>query len=108
MSTDNFQQYLDLRRETLDPELFGAALAVRHIYTLIADGGSEFDRPDWDSALRPHHLQTFLRNAVEVAQKTRRFEREWQALQRIFPQMRRAWEKGQDLFQQDLARAITN
>lgn len=87
MSTDDLQQYLGLSRDNVDLELFGAALAARHIYTLIANGGSEFGRPDWDSALHPHHLQAFLRNAVESAQKTRRFEREWQVLQRIIPQM---------------------
>ena|SRR5690242_19661924 len=108
MSTNNLQQYLDLRIDHLDPELFGAALAVQHIYTVIANGGSEVNRPDWDSALHPHHLQAFLKNAVESAQKTRHFEREWQTLQRIFPHMQGAWEKGQDLFQQDLARATTN
>jgi hypothetical protein len=108
MNANNLEHYLDLRRDDLDPELFGAALAVQHIYTLIANGGSAFSRTDWDSALHPHHLQAFLRNAVVSAQKTRRFEREWQALQRIFPQMSVAWEKGQDLFQKDLARATTN
>jgi hypothetical protein len=108
MNTDDLQSYLDLRRDDLDPELFGAALAVQHIYKLIANGGSEFGRVDWDSALHPSHLQTFLKNAVESARQTRRFERQWQTFQRIFPQMESAWEKGQDLFRIDLARATTD
>ncbi len=108
MNTENLQDYFDLRRNDLDLELFGAALAVQHIYTLIVNGGNEFSRPDWDSTLHPHHLQSFLKNAVESARKTRRFEREWQSFQRIFPRMESAWEKGQDLFQRDLARAATS
>ncbi|SRR6266567_3433889 len=108
MSINTLWHYLDLRRDDLDPELFGAALAVQPIYTLITNGGSEFSRPDWDSALHPHHLQEFLRNAVESAQKTEHFEREWRDLQQIFPHVKKAWEIGQDLFQKDLVRATTS
>src|SRR5450755_1492199 len=108
MSKDHLQRYVDLRRNDIDPEIFGAVLAVEHIFALIINGGSECGRPEWDSAFLPDHLQTFLARAVKTAQKTGRFEREWHDLQRIFPRMREAWEKGQALFQEALARAETN
>jgi len=108
MQKDHLQHFVDLRRGDIDPEIFGAALAVEHIYTLIAHGGSEFGRPEWDTALQPNHIQAFLARAVETAQKTKRFEREWNDLQRIFPRMEEAWEKGQTLFQEALTRAETN
>jgi len=108
MSKDHLQRYVDLRRNDIDPEIFGAALAVEHIYALIINGGSECGRPEWDSALQPDHLQAFLARAVETAQKTKRFEREWRDLLRVFPRMREAWEKGQALFQEALVRAETN
>src|SRR5450759_4748990 len=90
MQKDHLQHFVDLRRGDIDPEIFGAALAVEHIYTLIAHGGSEFGRPEWDTALQPNHIQAFLARAVETAQKTKRFEREWNDLQRIFSL---AWKK---------------
>lgn len=104
METDNLEYCTDLTRDNLDPELFAAALVVRHVWMLIARGGSEFGRPDWDSTLHPHDLERFINRAVEVAQKTRRFEIAWHALQQIFPHMRSAWEKGQTCFQDDLTR----
>src|SRR5258708_23763076 len=88
--------------------MVGGALAVEHVTRLIVWGGSRFKRADWEEVLPPHHLEVFLARAVEMAQKTGRFEQEWRKLQRIFPRMKIAWEKGQALFQEDLARATAN
>jgi hypothetical protein len=101
-------QFLDLRRADTDPDVFAAALAVQHIRRLLASGGSAFGRPDDDSALRPQHLTPLLTRSVELARKTRRFEHEWRRLQRVMPRIQLAWEEGQALFQQDLARARAN
>src|SRR5258708_19948314 len=84
--------------------MVGGALAVEHVTRLIVWGGSRFKRADWEEVLPPHHLEVFLARAVEMAQKTGRFEQEWRKLQRIFPRMKIAWEKGQALFPEDLAR----
>jgi hypothetical protein len=35
MVREKFEQYLDLRREDLDVEMFAAALPLRHVRTLI-------------------------------------------------------------------------
>jgi hypothetical protein len=104
MTSDDEQDYLDLRREDLDPELFAAAVAVQYIRRLIAAGGGSVERPDKE-ALSPHHLEAFLAHSVETARKTRRFEQEWRRLHRLVPRIQVAWERGQALFQEDLARA---
>ncbi len=105
MSGSNLQYYLDLRRDDIDPEVFGVALSVNYISALIANGGSEVGQPDCDCSLYPLHLQTFLAHAVETAQQTRRFEQEWHSLHGRIPQIKIAWEKGQTYFQNDLVRA---
>ncbi len=107
MRSDDLQRCLDLRRADLDPDLFAAALAVQNIRRLIVAGGGSNDRPD-EEALTPHHLAAFLARAVETANKTKRFEQEWRQLQRMVPQIQAAWERGQALFQEDLARATAN
>jgi hypothetical protein len=99
---------LDLRRADLDPELFAAALAVHSMRRLIAAGGGSVERPDEEEALSPHHLAAFLARAVETANRTKRFEQEWRQLHRMVPQIQAAWECGQALFQEDLARATAN
>jgi hypothetical protein len=104
MTSDNLQRCFDLRRADLDPELFAAAVAVHYMLRLIAAGGGSIERLD-EEALSPHHLAAFLAHAVETAHKIRRFEQEWHQLQRMVPQMQAAWERGQALFQEDLARA---
>ncbi len=108
MTSDILQHCLDLRRADLDPELFAAAVAVHYIRKLIAAGGGSVERPDEEEALHPHHLDVFLARAVEIAHRTRRFEQEWRRLHRLVPQIQAAWEHGQALFQEDLARAMTN
>jgi hypothetical protein len=100
METNNIEYCMDLDRADLDPEVFAAALAVQHIGSLIANGGGRSGWPD----LPPHCLEAFLSRAVETAQKTQYFEPEWRRLQRIFPRMKDAWEKGQMFFQKDLIR----
>ncbi len=107
MRSDDLQRCLDLRRADLDPEMFAAAVAVHSIRRLIAAGGGSVERPDEEEALSPHHLEAFLARAVENAHKTRRFEQEWLRLHRLMPQIQAAWERGQALFQEDLARAMT-
>jgi hypothetical protein len=104
METNDVEYCTDLCRADLNPEIFAAALAVQHVRSLIANGGSRSGWPDPGSALPPHCLEAFLSRAVEAAQKTKYFEREWRRLQRIFPHMKDAWEKGQTFFQKDLIR----
>jgi len=108
MNWDHHEQFLDLRREEIDPEVFAVALAVQYIHRLLVYGGSEFARPDDESALQPQHLEPFLMRAVEMAKATHRFEHEWCRLRRVMPRIQLAWEEGQMLFQQDLARATVN
>ena len=108
MSRDSFEQFIDLHRADLDPELFAAALAVQYLRRLLASGGSEFGRPDDEDTLHPDHLEVFLARAVETAHKTGRFEQEWRRLQRLVPSMKIAWERGKTLFQEALTRATNN
>jgi len=107
MRSDDVQRCLDLRRADLDPELFAAAVAVHYMRRLIAAGGDSVERPE-EEALSPHLLEAFLARAVEAAHKTRHFEQEWRGLHWLMPQIHAAWERGQALFQEDLARAMTN
>jgi hypothetical protein len=105
METNDIEYYTNLDRAAdLDPEIFAAALAVQHVRSLIANGGSRSGWPD----LPPHCLEAFLSRAVETAQKTKYFEREWRRLQRVFPHVKDAWEKGQTSFQKDLIRVADN
>ncbi len=104
MTSDDLHYYLDLRWTDLDPELFAAAVAVHSIRRLIAAGGGSVERPDEEEALYPYHLEAVLARAVETAYKTRRFEQEWGRLHRLMPQIQAAWERGQALFREDLAR----
>src|SRR6266571_1534952 len=108
MTSDDLQRCLDLRRADSDPELFAAAAAVHSIRRLIAAGGGRVKRPDDEEVLYPHHLEAFLARAVENAHKARRFEQEWRRLHRLMLQIQAAWERGQALFQEDLARAIVH
>jgi hypothetical protein len=103
MNTNSLQVHLDLRRNDLDPELFSAALAVQHVRRLIASGGSEYERAGDEDAFQPQHIEAFLVQAIKNAHKTGRFEDEWYRLQLIFPHVKRAWERGQEFFQKDLA-----
>ncbi len=108
MTRDDLQDCLDLSWAEIDPERFAAALPVQHIRCLIAAGGNGAGRPDEEEAFYPHHCEAFLARAVETARKTRRFEQEWRRLQLLVPQVQAAWERGQVLFQEDLACAAAN
>jgi hypothetical protein len=101
-------QFLDLRRADTDPDVFAAALAVHYVRRLLTSGGSVFAHPEDAGAAHPQHLAPFLARAVEMAKKAHRFEHEWLRLQRVMPRIQLAWEEGQALFQQDLARATAN
>ena len=102
---DYLQQCIDLRRQDIEPEIFAIALAVRYIRELISHGGSDMRRPDLESALHPEHLESFLARAVEITWKDARLTQEWHKLQQVLPWAREAWEKGQNLFREDLERA---
>jgi len=102
---DYLQQSIDLRRQDIEPEIFTIALAVRYIRELINHGGSDMRRPDLESALPPEHLESFLARAVEIPWKDARLAQEWRKLQQVLPRVREAWEKGQNLFREDLERA---
>jgi shikimate kinase len=108
MTSNDLQHALDLRRADLDLELFAAAVAVQYIRRLIAAGGGSIEQPDKEETVHPHHLAAFLARTVETAHQTRRFEQEWRRLHRMVPQIQTAWERGQALFQEDLARATAN
>ena len=108
MRSDDREDYLDLRRADLDPDLFAAAVALHSIRRLIAAGGGRVERPDEQEALSPHHLEAFLARAVEASKRTKGFEQEWRRLQRLVPHIQAAWERGQALFHEDLARTTTN
>jgi len=48
---------------------------------------SRVEQPDEEEAFSPHHLETFLARAVEIAHKTKSFEQEWRRLHRLVPQI---------------------
>lgn len=108
MEREDVEDYTNLQRDDLDPELFAAALAAQHIRKLISYGGSEYGRASDEEALQPEQIEAFVVRAVENAKKTKRFEQEWRQLQYIFPQIKGAWERGQKLFQEDLVRVTNN
>ncbi len=103
MDTYTLEHYLDLLRADTEVESFEAALAVQHVRRQIINGGKDNGRLDLDSALQSQHLVLFLAHAVETSQRTKYFEGDWRRLKRLFPSLRDAWEKGQALFQEDLA-----
>jgi hypothetical protein len=102
---DYLQQFIDLRRQDIEPELFTIVLAICHIRGLINHGGSDMRHPDFESALHPEHLESFLARAVEATWKDVRWAQEWRKLQQVLPRVRAAWEHGQMLFREDLERA---
>ena len=102
---ERIERHLDLQRSDLDPQDFAAALVVQHLILLLVHGGSAYGRPDAEDALEPVPLETFLDRAAVTARKAGRLAQEWHILQHFFPHLKRAWEKGQALFQEDLRRA---
>jgi hypothetical protein len=58
--------------------------------------------PDFEPALYPEHVGSFLARAVEIAWKDACPTQEWHKLEQELPQVREAWEKGQRLFQEAL------
>ncbi len=99
------QQFIDLHRQDIEPEMFAIALALRSIRGLIYHGGSDLSRPDLESALYPEHLESFLARALEITWKDAYLAQEWRKLKQLLPEVREAWEKGQSLFQDALERA---
>jgi hypothetical protein len=108
MNVNHLQQFIDLRRTDIDPEVFAAAVAIHHVSKLIASGGSRIGRSDLESVVPPQQLEVFLGRAVSTAQKTKRFEHEWRSLQQAIPRIKIAWVNGQAHFQENLARAMDN
>jgi len=106
MNMEHLQQFIDLRRAEIDPEMFAAALAICHISKLIASGGISIGRPDLESALPSQLLEVFLLRAIATAQKTRHFEQEWRSLQQAIPGIKIAWEHRQSHFKETLACAM--
>jgi hypothetical protein len=106
MDMNQFRHLLDLPRAEIAPAVFADALFVEHISSLIESGGGSIGRPYLESALRPQQLEVFLARAVETAQKTQCLEHEWRELHQAFSHIKYAWEKGQSLFREDLARAM--
>ena len=108
MEREDIEEYTDLQREDIDPELFGAALAVQYIRKLLSHGGSEYGRAGDEDALQPEQLEAFIVHAIENAKKTKRFEQAWRRLHSVCPQIQRAWERGQIHFQEDIVRVTNN
>ncbi len=108
MDMNQLRNLLDLPQAKIDPEVFANALVVEHVSSLIDSGGGSIGRPYLESALWPQQLEVFLARAVETAQKTQCLEHEWRELQQAFAYITYAWEKGQSLFREDLARAMGN
>ena len=106
MDMNQLRHLLDLPQVEINPEVFANALVVEHVSSLIDSGGGGIGRPYLESALRPQQLEVFLACAVETAQKTQCLEHEWRELQQAFAYITYAWQKGQSLFREDLARAI--
>ena len=102
---DYLQQFVDLHRQDIEPEMFATALALRSIRGLIYHGGSDVSQPDLESALHPEHLESFLARAVEITWKDAYLAQEWRKFQQVLPRVREAWKKGQSLFQEALERA---
>jgi len=107
MNLNDLRHLLDLPQADIDPEVFADTLVIEHVSNLISSGGGRVGQPYLTSALRPQQLEVFLARAV-VAQQTGRLEHEWRTLQQAFPDMKAAWQKGQSLFQDDLACAMDN
>ncbi len=105
---DYLQQFVDLHRQDIEPDMFAAALALRFIRGLIYHGGSGASRPELESALHPEHLESFLARAAKITWKNTYLSQEWRKLQQLLPRMREAWEKGQRLFQEATERANSN
>ena len=105
---DHLRRYADLNRTDIDLEEFSTALALQYMSRLIANGGSEIRRPDLDPPIDLHRLRGFLARAVETARRTKCFEREWDRLYQLIPFLDLAREKGLELFQRDLTRAMAN
>src|SRR2546428_13035361 len=105
MKEEELKTWLNLRREDLDPEVFAQFLAIQYFRRLITGGGSDFGRPEYEISLHPHHLERFLARASEMTWKNEHIKDKWQMLLRVLPRLNGAWEKGQALFQEDLARA---
>ncbi len=57
---DHLDQFIDLRRSDIEPEVFTAAIAIQHVSKLISSGGSSIGRPDLESALLPHRKRSAL------------------------------------------------
>jgi hypothetical protein len=109
MNMDHLQQFIDLRRTDIHPEVFAAATAIHYVNKLIASGGSNIGRLDLESVLPPQQIEVFLFRAISTAQKTKRFDKhEWRSLQQAIPHIKIAWENGQAHFQENLARAMDN
>jgi hypothetical protein len=81
---DYIQQLIDLRRQDIKPEMFAIALAVRYVRGLINHGGSDMGRPDFESALHPEHLESFLARAVEITWRMRAWRRNGTSCSRCF------------------------
>lgn len=108
MEREDVEDYTNLERDDLNPELFGAALAVQHIRKLISYGGSEYGRASDEDALQPEQLEAFIIRAIENAKETKRFEQEWCQLQKLIPQIKNAWKKGQAHLQKEIIRVADN
>jgi len=104
MNMDHLDDQHD-RTEDSGSEECANDLIFQYMSNLIKNGGGSRGRPYLESTLQPEQLEGLLVRAVEMAQNTGCFEQEWHDLQQAFPRMKYAWQKGQLLFQEDLARA---
>lgn len=108
MNIEYLQQFIDLRRADIDPEMFSVAHAIHYINKLIFNGRNSIGQPDLESVLTPQHIEVFLIRAISTVQKTKRSEQEWRCIQQVIPPIKIAWENGQAHFQETFARAMDN
>jgi hypothetical protein len=71
------QRCLDLRRRDIDPEVYAAASAVRHVGTLLANEGSVYGQSDLVDAFHPSESEAVSTRTMETAQKSTGFLSEW-------------------------------
>lgn len=83
LNMHEIRRCLDLRRGAIDPEVYAAASAVRHVGTLNANERSVYGQSDVVDALHPSESAAFLTRTMETAQKTTRFLSEWHMSRRM-------------------------
>jgi hypothetical protein len=103
MNIDYLDQFIHLHMNPdLDPEVLGAALAVKQIHLLITGGGSYFDHPEKESSVPPQVVEQCAKRGVMMSGP---FHEYWQQLHTHITQLAPDWEQGKEQWHSDLAHA---